>query len=629
MKQSAVIILFSLISIFAQAQMDSVWLQDVSITSERLQTYAVGDKITPIDSSQISIFSGNSIAHLLATSAPINIRAYGVSGLSTASMRGTGSNHTAVVWEGLNLQSQMNGSLDLNLVPAILFDNVSIQSGGSSTMFGSGAMGGTIQLGSNTSKYNKGLSVGVNELMGSYGKQNHSLKTSYSNDRWYLNIKAFHQQADNEFEFYNDFFEVEEVLKNAGSTQYGGLADIGFQINSNHEVTAKYWFQNNNTQIPKTASAGLPSQAEQDDIIHRALIKYDGTLSDQIALNYKIGYLDHNLYYDDHGNIQSNNHSSSLINELLVNLYTINWLQIETGANYTFETGDADNFDGQADRNNISLFVASNISINPKLDLNIAGRQNVIDNNFSPFLPSIGIHYQVLSILAIKSKVARSYRAPTFNDLYWYAPGSAIGNPDLVAEDGMSYDLGYVIEAKESNYSLFYEGTVFYNHINNWINWNSISNVWQPVNEDQLWSYGIEQSIRTSWKVSTKSKISLNLNYQYTVSKLDSISNDNQTSYTPLHQGNLFLRYHYLNWNIGLIENLMGKQYSDNGNIELNTVEKYTLTDLNLGYHFKRNKNQFSINIKVNNLLDTTYEVRRGYPMPGRNYQLNLVYQFN
>ncbi|MBU2916268.1 TonB-dependent receptor plug domain-containing protein [Reichenbachiella agariperforans] len=631
MRRFSILLMYMCTGYWTWAQQDSILLESVQIQSSRLEVFASADRTTRIDSNQLALNDGNSIAMLLTKFAPLNIRAYGIGGLSTASIRGTGSNQTAVLWEGINLQSQMNGSLDLNLVPAFMVDDVTIQSGGGASMFGSGAMGGTILLGNQTPAFNRGLNLSLHEQVGSFGLQNHGLKLGFSSKKLSLGIRGFYRKADNDFSFYNDFTQSEETQENANIEQYGLLTELAYRANDHQLIQIKHWYQNNNTYIPKTASAGLPSQAVQQDAFHRGLIKWQQSFSNKLQLDYKLGLLDHILEYDDKINTHSHNHAQSVINEAQLRYDATQNIALELGVNHTYENSTADNYTDKVTRNRTAIFLSTHFLLWNKLDLNLLGRQSVIDGNAAPFLPTLGLNYHATNWLDIKAKAAKSYRIPTFNDLYW--SGSSMGNPDLVPEEGVSLEAGYVLTTDQRFWRITYEGTAFYNNIQDWILWTPTGSVWSPENKEELWSYGIEQSLKLTAQFNDNQHVSLNANYQYVLSTLKQPTTfipEIQTTYTPTHQGNLYVSYEWKKANIGINNTYTGKQYSDESNVEIRALDPYLLTDINCGYRFVLNrKHQLATSLQVKNIFDIDYEVRRAYYMPGINYQFNLVYKFN
>ena len=111
------------------------------------EKFAVGNQVNRLDSGIRAFFATKRLADVLQQTTPIYIKAYGPGNLASISFRGTGANHTAVLWNGININSPTLGQSDFYLLPNLAFNEVSIQSGNGSALYGTDAIGGTIQLG--------------------------------------------------------------------------------------------------------------------------------------------------------------------------------------------------------------------------------------------------------------------------------------------------------------------------------------------------------------------------------------------------------------------------------------------------------------------------------------------------
>ena len=150
------------------AQSDSVkTLPSFEITSQRINHFALGQMRIDFDTNTLRIFKNNNLADFLQSNTPLSIKAYGT-GLATVSTRGTGSSHTAIVWNGFNIQNALNGLVDLPLNEAGAFEHIGVQFGGSSALYGSGAIGGAIYL-DNDIREKRGFHGELGFLSGSYG----------------------------------------------------------------------------------------------------------------------------------------------------------------------------------------------------------------------------------------------------------------------------------------------------------------------------------------------------------------------------------------------------------------------------------------------------------------------------
>ena len=174
-------------------------LQEVRITDRRLQRFASGDKVVPVRSRTLGPVEYTNLSELLSKYSGLNVRSYGPSGLATASLRGTGSNHTAVFWEGINVQSSMNGSLDLTLVPTSFVDEVAVQYGGAGSLFGSGTLGGAIHLTSDAPATALGGNSQVYQQFGSFGHRYTGVNAGYRQAKFATQLRAFASQADYDF----------------------------------------------------------------------------------------------------------------------------------------------------------------------------------------------------------------------------------------------------------------------------------------------------------------------------------------------------------------------------------------------------------------------------------------------
>jgi len=104
-----VFVLFLHIVAFGQSLDSLNTLENVEVVDTRAKQYNIGFKVDEINRGLLKSFEGFSISDVLSSASNVNIKTYGPGGLSSISIRGGSSNHTAVLWNGINLQSPMNG----------------------------------------------------------------------------------------------------------------------------------------------------------------------------------------------------------------------------------------------------------------------------------------------------------------------------------------------------------------------------------------------------------------------------------------------------------------------------------------------------------------------------------------
>ena len=639
MKRYAGFFLLSIISFSAWSQTsdapDSLrMLEEVRVIDRRLSQFASGDKVVPVLPQAIGSVEHLRLATLLMQYSPINVRSYGPTGLSTASLRGTGSNHTAVFWEGINLQSAMSGSLDLTLIPASFIDEVSLQFGGAGPLFGSGTLGGAIHLASEPGTI-LGWQGQVHQQIGSFGQHYTGVNAGYRTKQTSTYVRWFNQQADYDYPFFNRYTQRKESRQNAGINQHGLLIEQAWTPSTSHHLSAKYWYQNNLVEIPEVAAAGGEAQATQADVFHRAVLQWRHQQSQQ-EWQVRSALLHHRLVYDDQVSVQSDSRAASWITEAEHTYYINKEHWLHSGLNHTYETAEVENYPQPVARHRTALFMSYRARLLSALEATVGARETLIDGTWSPFLPSLSLGYQASQSWLIKAKVARSYRVPTFNDLYW-AGGAAGGNPNLLPEQGWSHELGVAWETTTvPKTPISAELTVFSNHIDQWIHWLPDSlGVWTPVNVEQVWARGVELGGTVDHRFTPHLSVRLWADYTYTKATKEQVKDSanwaelhRQLVYTPYHQAKASVNTQYRAFTAGYSWMYIGEQFTSGSNRQY--LPAYSVHNISLTFRWlMQPRHQLLISGQLQNLWDRVYEVRRGYPMPGRHYQISITYQFN
>ena len=214
------------------------------------------------------------------------------------------------------------------------------------------------------------------------------------------------------------------------------------------------------------------------------------------------------------------------------------------------------------------------------MEASFSAREVFVDGDFTPFVPSLGLELFINQVSRIKAKAARSFRLPTFNDLYWVS-GTDNGNPDLKAEDGLNLELG-------------------------------------------------SHRFSDDWSFTGR------LNYTFTRATNEKVNGTLQANeegkeliYVPGHQGSASATVNWRNAFLLLNQTYTGQQFTTSDNNSRWALEAFSLLDIAIGYSTSVRNHTVSISLRINNVLDQEYEVRSAYPMPGINYNLNLNYTFN
>jgi iron complex outermembrane receptor protein len=233
--------------------------------------------------------------------------------------------------------------------------------------------------------------------------------------------------------------------------------------------------------------------------------------------------------------------------------------------------------------------------------------------------------------LSFKSSVANSFKVPTFNELYWIG----LGNKNLLPEKSTSFDAGVYYDL---NFIANTKIEVSYFNINtkDRIVWTpDARGVWRPINIGKVKSEGVDASIRTGVNLFKYFHAELGFNYNYGTAIKKSKNSEIDESY---NKQLLYLPQEYAKSSLNIscepngtllklislniFYTFTGKRYINAENTKF--IPYYELVDANINLTFNLLKTETSLKFAVNNFADEDYEVMPGYPMPLRNYKLQI-----
>lgn len=613
--------------LLAQVSSDSLLrLEEVSVEANRLYNFTVGSKVQKIDQGQLQNFSSSNLSDILAQQSQVFIKSYGPGSLATPSFRGTNANHTAVLWNGFNIQQPTLGQTDFSMAPISFIDEIDIQYGGGSALYGSGAVGGTIHLNTGM-QYDKGFNVTAYMGFGSFNTYNQSLRLKYSKKKWAGSIRYFNRTADNNFPFVNTSLPGAPRMRQENSkiAQMGVLQENYFKINAHQQLNLKIWLQQNDRQNPPLMSDENRRTSSVNNFLR--LSSEWKRQGDRVTYFIRTAYFNELYVYKDIIESSTTFHSSISEIESSIHLNTNQHLNI--GINNTYNQAVSEGYPDAPRQNRTALFASYKIQNTAASWRSVlSAREEYFQGRLLPITPSLGVDGIVTKGISVKANVSRTYRLPTFNDLYWQ-PG---GNPKLRPETGWSEELTVVAKPVYGKFKSNVSATVFNSNIRDWLMWLPSGNQWYAMNIASVWARGLEGMVKMN-TVAQEWKLQLSISYSYVLStnqKMKSV-NDNslhkQLIYVPVYsaQGNLGLTYkkNSLNYAHGYT----GNRFITSDNSEI--LSGYQLGSLTFSKIFETQKMAFNFNLQVNNLWNTAYQSVASQAMPLRSYQVGISVNFN
>ncbi len=280
-----------------------------------------------------------------------------------------------------------------------------------------------------------------------------------------------------------------------------------------------------------------------------------------------------------------------------------------------------------ADRQNHSIYVEHTYS---KGDFFLsAGVMYNRNTDFGDeFFPGADMSYQVTDHIRPYASVNRSFRLPSYTDLY-YNLGGAVGSIDLEPESSLNYEIGAKFDYAfgSGDVALF---TRDGSNLIDWIRFTG-SDMTTAANITEVRISGVEANF--TWDMikllgENSPLKSVQTGYSYMFS--DSLSNDFESLYVlDFLQQKADLGFHFqfgenlqVNWFFSYQDRL--GSYVDADGMELN-YRPVLLSDLRVSPQFGKLK----LFVQVSNLFDEKYNDIGSVIQPGRWFRLGMNYEFS
>lgn len=621
----------------ASAQTDSSrHIPEVTITAVRGEQLQTGAKVQQFTPAQLRAFATANLAELLSANTPVFIKSYGPGSLSSISFRGTGASHTAIVWNGFNLQSSMNGQTDLSMFPIGTFDEVRLQYGGNSALYGSGAIGGSIYLRNTAALVDSPqMQVTLQASSGSFGTQQYFGSYGYSGKRFSTQVKYYRTSSDNNYTFTNTAaFQSPEVKQtHAAFTQQGVVLNGGGSVSKFTRINAYYWWHNNQRDLPPTMlqSTSLATQADES---HRAAVDFTYARNKWQSILRSGFFLEQLRYSDPIAGIDSKNRAVNWVNELELTYTVSPILKMITGVNFTTINASSPGYSSTASpsQNRTAIFAAARwgkqtTASRFKSDMSV--RAENISGVWVPVTFSFGTQTRIADNLHLHTLVSRNYRYPTFNDLYWQPGGNLQLKPEYSfnAESGLNYV--YTLSKHQFKANV----TVFSHWVDNWIIWmpDSVNpNVWTPNNAAEVWSRGVEYGLGYTWQPKLNTTVSVNALYTWQQATHEKVAFagdaalHRQLIYMPRQMGSFQLSVQHKKCQFSFQQVYNGLRFTSSDNY--NYLPAFWLSSAQMSYSFQLKKYPALAHafVSAKNIWNENYQVMLWRAMPGRYIEAGL-----
>ena len=592
-------------SVYAQSGTVNL-LDEVVLSDVRLYRNSKGQQVRVLNDSTLTE-NEPFLSSLLKFNTPIYFKENGYGMVSSASFRGTTASQTAVVWNGININSQFNGQTDFNTIPTGNFDNVAVRSGGGSVLYGSGAIGGSVHL-NNKFRFHSGFQNRLRLEYGSFDTFSGQFKTNYSSENTNIQASVTRHSSDNDY----PYLGTEKFNENGEFFNTGFSLGLAHLLNESN--TLKFYSNYFDGEKALSGTLYAPSRSKYTNEESRNLLEWKRFFG-QFTSSVKLAYLDETYRYYENRERENYEYGRAKTG---IAKYDLKY-RIKEGINLNgiidlqHTRGEGSNV-GINERNIGALALLLNHDLG-RFSYELSGRKEISDRYESPLLFSVGANYVVTNFYELNLNLSKNFRIPTYNDLFWRGGGDLELNP----EQSLQAEFGQNVALKGFEFSL----TAYVIRISNLLRWvPDSSGLWRPRNTEKVQNHGIEA--RMGWhKLLGDHQVSLNATYAYTKTNDENL--DKELIYIPRHKTTASVGY-------GIKRFSAYYQFLQNGSIFTSAdnryeLEGYTVSNAGLNYSIGKKEN-FRLGVEVRNLWNSSYQSLPSRPMPGRSINGSLTFKF-
>jgi vitamin B12 transporter len=567
---------------------------------------------TVIDRAEIERLQPRSLEDLLRTTPGVSLANNGGPGKNTSVfLRGTESDHVLVLVDGVKIGSVTSGTAAFQDIPVDQLERIEIVRGPYSSLYGSEAIGGVIQI--FTRQPQAGFVPNVSVGVGSWSTLRGSAGFSGRGQQGWYAVEATHDQTKGinacrpnlNAGCYTDEPDRDGYRNNSLSLKGGWRFDEQWDADATATRSeGRNHYDGSSSNFAETATQAIGGRVRYRPA-QDALLTLNVGRSSDFSTDYLYGdYQDTFNTHRDQASLQADLGRASADAGLTTLGFDWQRDRVTGSTDYAVDARHNHAIFGQWQKE----FGASSIQASLRRDENsqFGGKTT----------GSLQYGYQLSDAIRVTGSYGTAFKAPTYNELYY----PDYGNPDLKPETSRNWELGLRATQGWGHWSI----NGFENRVRNLIAFDSnlISPLFPfggPNNIDRAKIRGAELAGDTSigeWRLSG------NATWLSPENGGHGTTDGNLLPRRARRTGNVAIDRDFGALSVGASVFASGYRYDDLANRQ--RLGGYALTDLRLAYAFDP---AWKVELSAKNIFDRRYETARWYNQPGRNWMLTLRYQ--
>ena len=556
-------------------------------------------------------------------------------------LNGLNNRYVLILIDGERLAGEINGNQDLRQISTSNVERIEIVKGAASTMYGSSAIGGVINI--ITQKPFAGIEATGAVQFSKYNNISDNASIDFRNKKFYSSSR-FNSQYSDGYDLTPttiDDPDGGELWTQDRFLMWRFEQALGWEPSDKFQLSSKTSYYCRNVYPPKKEGVLNPDPYyERFDNIGQQfrLLRTYGQKGSTIEGAGNFSQYSRFFVYPKRTNSEVLENKNRLMNIRVVNTSPLtNWQTLSAGVEYSndYLSDNRTGIDSVAE-DELVVFGRDEIVVWQKHRL-VTGARFTWHSAYGTHLnPQVSYMFQMPSS-ALRLSYSRGFRAPTLKELHmdFYHQYGGLnfrieGNPGLQPEESDYYSMAYDI-----TYGRFYmAANVYYNHIRNIIV-EDFSNFQQGYvvyrNQDEANISGLEMNstVRLPFHISVMGSYS----FLYAID-----DKHKQLHNTYRHAAKLNVDYSYQKHQYWLNINLNGKYIGDkyvNDSDELEgvfntyTVPAYFLWKLTVNNRFEYwKKYRFTLTYGIDNMFNYINTLDFGSINPGRQFFISLKINF-
>jgi len=592
---------------------EDINLEKIVVTPSRIEETSEesGRKVDIISSRDLKYLNPKNLSEALEDISSINISDYGSLGAKKIiSIRGSTEKQVLVLVDGRPINNPRSGDVVLDTIPLDNIERIEVLRGPASSLYGTSAMGGVVNIVTKQPP-RKGQKTEFVSSFGTFRTYQERLSHGIRFKNFGYRLNTSYQSSEGHRD--NSEFNAKDV-----STK------LTYEFNPENKLTLNGGFYRDKLGIPGPTTSFDIDDKQVDyknffDLILglKPWVDKDTEITIRTYQNYdRLEFSENTAGSTSEVAFSKNIHTTKARGlDLQFSQRLFKDYQLICGFNHVTNLNDSTS---SAKHRYIvrAGYMENQLDLWQNLKINFGARLDDYSNFGTEISPSLNLLYQSKDNLSFHFLIARSFRAPNFNDLYWPATGSSEGNPNLQPEKGLTFEFGSELE-----FSKFFKTglTYFRSDYDKLIKWQKDSdNINRPKNIDSATIQGVEQE----FKIKAFDNLDIEIGYTYLRAKDDKTGK--YLTYQPKHKVNLSLFYKGpAGLNFGLKGEFVDRRF-DNA---ANTIYAKRYYVLGLRFNKKVN-NRLDLFMNIDNLLNKKYQSRCGYPLPGFSLTSGMKLEF-